>query len=216
MNLRFRVFPLTAALGAVLIMPGLGCRPAFSDAESAEHGVVAESEHRAPPAADDYTFTISSDPAVVVLRVAQVKRPVYERFFHVHGDGRVEMEERLRGRVRQQYSLQLGYDEVAQLVRRAIEHGLADYRHRGLLSRRIKQTCNGGVITDHGGTQFTLRLDSYARDEQSARVFENKIYVYALEYQPRFCPGLTTEYEHLLALEARVEEYWSRAREGQR
>lgn len=120
------------------------------------------------PAADykAATFTLSSDPAQLILSFRMSHGYSGMKSLSLYGDGRLEL--RITGRdgrdlvTRESFDRSLTYPDMVSLVRLAVDHGLAEWdsdslRFHGITARS----------THTQGAAGELHLESYDREEYS-------------------------------------------------
>jgi len=151
---------------------------------------------RSLPRTEGFSFSISADPAVLILEVATGKR-----YFRVFGDGRTEYTPTISRRIAHRESF-LTFPEMEALVARAIASGLVDADHDAL-RRQAASECIAPP-TDLSTTKFTIHLEAYSRGDVPSERLYNKIGVYAISHYAQYCEEKMPIYADLYELLDRV------------
>lgn len=147
------------------------------------------------------TFTYSDDPSALVLQVSFPQR-VWTRQMDVYGNGRVELF--FQGRSPSHRELFLDTDELEQLLRKAVDHGLATYDPTSVRAKKVRASLQGAdehFVTDAETATIRLALKSYRDDAHTETDIEQEIRVYAPKAMAHFFP----EIEELQGVQALVE-----------
>ncbi|MEM7588018.1 MAG: hypothetical protein AAF560_31810 [Acidobacteriota bacterium] len=118
-------------------------------------------EIRAGPPYSEATFTLSNDPAKLILSLGRrltLHETLVSRLF---GDGRLEMELKERGHDPVIYERQMSYSEMVALVRIAVDHGFGEWDTEAL--REVFGIVRGGI--DASGARGSIHLETYRRGD---------------------------------------------------
>lgn len=163
--------------------------------------------------AEPGTFTLSRDPAVVVLQYASstgLSGKVTQ--FTLYGDGKLEREEQPRDR---RTTVTLTAASVQELVGLAMRYGLAEASQEKVdakISKQLGRTMY--AIAGQGATRviFSLHLDAYAPPDGSGeRPVDAAVLVLGLEELARQCQDCA-ELQGLVALERELETRFAKGR----
>jgi hypothetical protein len=126
---------------------------------------VAAEPAPAPSPSVTRTFAISADPAVAILHVAfEGDTTGIDSHYRVFGDGRFHFQRVANdGTLVEERETRLSFDEVHELVRTVVDHGIVDITSAALVERIEAKTGRPLIKVIDAGVMFlTLELDDYA------------------------------------------------------
>lgn len=172
----------------------------------------------APPASDaaNVSYSYSHDPSAVILFV-QVFAPQVgsSRSLTLFGDGRLELLVRPGSQEGDSRSeIRLSLEEVDQLLRGAVDSGLAEWDATRIEAEQLKAS-NGRrfLVVDGTAVHVSLALESFCRGDRTVRDVRKSIRVRSPRDMAERFPGIE-EYEGIARLVDYLYAALSRASEG--